>query len=211
MATLAAEVRVTKTSTAFSCDVCERSLLMGERAVRFQPHPGAELVDVCALCVEEALERGWIREGSPTTPTMPDRRRRRGALSRLLDLGGRAEPPPVVAEPILRRLSEPEQAMVEAAEVFNASDHRRAVAGIARSLGSPRVSMVPSRARVSGELVVTIAWDLSWYQYRVAPDSSQPVRLESRGQDPSELDHRYTAWNAHLDEDGRVSPHIARV
>src|SRR5919197_603159 len=123
-------MRVTRTSTSLTCDVCERSLLMGERAVRFQPHPGAE--------------------------------------------------------------------------VFNASDHRRAVAGIARSLGLPHVSIVPSRARVSGELVITIAWDLSWYQYRVAPESSQPVRLESRGQDPGELDRRYTAWNAHLEEDGRV-------
>ena len=204
-------MRVTRTSTSLACEICERSLLMGERAVRYQPHPGAELVDVCALCVEEASERGWIREGSPTTPTMPDRRRRRGTLARLLDLGGRPEATPVIAEPILRRLSEPEQAMVEAAELFNASDDRRAVAGIARSLGSPHVSIVPSRSRVSAELVITIVWDLSWYQYRVAPDSAQPVRLEQRGQDPSELDRRYTDWNAHLEDDGRISPHIARV
>ena len=111
-------------------------LLLGERAVRFQPYAGSELVDVCALCVDEAVERGWIREGSPTTPTMPGRRRRRSGLARLLDLGGRPEPPRVVAAPILRRLSEPEQAMVEAAELFNAFGSPASVAGIARSLGA---------------------------------------------------------------------------
>jgi len=204
-------MRLTRTNVTLSCEICERSLLLGERAVRFQPYAGAEMADVCALCVEEALERGWIKEGSPTTPTVPDRRRRRGTLARLLDLGGRPEPAPVVSEPILRRLSEPEQAMVEAAELFNASDHRRAVAGIARSLGAPRVSIVSSRSRVSGELLITIAWELSWYQYRVTRDSMQPVRLEQRGQDPGELDPRYTGWNAHLEDDGRVTPQIDRI
>jgi hypothetical protein len=204
-------MRLTRTNVSLSCEICERSLLLGERAFRFQPYAGAEMVDVCALCVDEANERGWIREGSPTTPTVPDRRRRRSGLARLLDLGGRPEPPPVVAEQILRRLSEPEQAMVEAAELFNASDHRRAVAGIARSLGSPQVSIVSSRSRVTGELVITIVWELSWYQYRVTPDSLQPVRLEQRGQDPGELDRRYTDWNAHLEEDGRVTPEISPI
>jgi hypothetical protein len=193
------------------CAICERSLLVGERAVRFLPHQGAELVDVCPLCVSEALEHGWIKEGSPTTPTVPAaRKRRRGRLARLFDLGGRSDPPPVVSEPILRRLSGPEQAMVEAAELFNASDYRRTVAGIARSLGGPRVSVVPLSG-VSGELVITIAWEISWYQYRVTPDSAQPVRLTGRGQDLGELEGAYTAWNAQLEEDGRVSPAIERV
>ena len=64
---------------------------------------------------------------------------------------------------------------------------------------------------MSGELVITVAWDISWYQYRVTPDSAQPVRLAGRGEDPGELDGRYTAWNARLEEDGRVSPDIETV
>lgn len=184
---------------------------MGERATRFQPHPGAELVDVCPLCVDEALEHGWIKEGSPTTPTVPaERRRRRSGLARLFDLGGRDTSPPVVAEPILRRLSEREQAMVEAAELFNASDYRRTVAGIAKSLGTPQVGIVPLSG-ASGELVITIAWDISWYQYRVSPDSAQPVRLAERGQDPGDLDAPYAVSNAHLEDDGRLVPNIERV
>ena len=40
----------------------------------------------------------------------------------------------------------------------------------------------------AGELAVTVAWELSWYQYRVSPDSAQPVRLERRGHELDELD-----------------------
>src|SRR5207247_5222325 len=106
-------------------------------------------------------------------------RRRRG-LASLFD--PRRQPPddPVVSEPILRRLSVPEQQMVEAADIFNVSDYRRTVGGIAKSLGEPRASIVPLSG-VSGELVVTVAWDLSWYQYRVSPDSAHPLRLAEPG------------------------------
>lgn len=204
-------MRTTRTSANRTCALCERSLLMGERTTRFQPFAGGELVDVCPLCVDEALEHGWIKEGSPTTPTVPaDRRRRRSGLARIFDLGGRSAPAPVMAEPILRRLSEREQAMVEAADLFNASDYRRTVAGIAKSLGEPKAAIVPLSG-ASGELVITIAWDISWYQYRVTPDSAQPVRLAERGQDPGDIEPTYGAWNARLEEDGRLVPNIARV
>ena len=36
--------------------------------------------------------------------------------------------------------------MVEAADIFNSSDYRRTVGGIAKSLGEPRASIIPSRA-----------------------------------------------------------------
>ena len=49
----------------------------------------------------------------------------------------------------------------------------------------PRVSVVVLSG-VNAEVVVTIAWDISWYQYRVSPDSDNPVRLEGRGHDPDE-------------------------
>ena len=79
-------VRVTRTTVARSCAICERSLLMGERVTRFAPHGDDELVDVCPLCTEIALEHGWVKEGSPTTPTLPARRRRRrGGLGRWLE------------------------------------------------------------------------------------------------------------------------------
>ena len=66
-------------------------------------------------------------------------------------------------------------------------------------------------AGVTSDVVVTIAWDISWYQYRVAPDSAQPVRLAERGHDPKELATTFTDWNAHMGDDGRIVPDIAKL
>ncbi len=202
-------MRVTRAATTRTCAICERSLLMGEHAIRFSPG-GGEYVDVCPLCAEIALEHGWLREGSPTSPTVPlISRRRRGRFSALLG-GRRAEEAPVAPEPILRRLSEPELAVVEAADLFNSSPHRRTVAGVAKSLGPPNASIVPLSG-VSGEMVITVAWEISWYQYRVSPDAPQPLRLAERGHDLEELEPSFQDWNAHLADDGRLMPDIARV
>jgi hypothetical protein len=193
------------------CAVCHRTLLMGERSFRFTPG-GEDWVDVCALCTEQADEHGWIKEGSPTTPLVPDssRRRRRFPGLGLIEQHRKVEPEPVMPEPMLRRLSGTEQAMVEAAELFNESAFRRTIAGIARSLGEARVSFLPLSG-VNPEVVVTVAWDISWYQYRVVFESGQPVRLAERGYELEELDDRFKDWNGHLGPDGRLTPDIPRV
>ena len=204
---------MTRVATARQCAICERTLLLGERAIGYAPEEGADLVDVCPLCQETALEHGWIKEGTPTTPTIPGaRRRRRRGLVDLLGLT-RAEPaedtiaPP---EPILRRLSEREVALLDAANLFNASTYRRTVSGIAKSLGEPQASIVPLSG-AAGELAVTVAWDLSWYQYRVSPESPLPVRLERRGHELVELEGTFKEWNAHVEDEGRLVPEIARL
>ena len=193
-----------------TCAICERTLLLGERAVRFAPN-GDDFVDVCPLCQETATDHGWVKEGSPTTPTVPtqSRRRRRG-LASLFEPRRAPVAEPVASEPILRRLSQPELQMVRAADIFNASDYRRTVGGIAKSLGEPKASIIALSGASAG-LVVTVAWDISWYQYRVSPDSAQQVRLIQRGHELSELDPTYTRWNAHIEEGGRLVPAIARV
>ncbi|HKC22340.1 MAG TPA: hypothetical protein VKB64_07485 [Gaiellaceae bacterium] len=202
--------QLTRQAVTRTCAVCERTLLTGERAVRFAPH-GDDFVDVCPLCADIALEHGWIKEGSPTTPTVPNqRRRKRRGLASLFDPRREPADEPVVAEPILRRLSAREQQMVEAADIFNSSDYRRTVGGIAKSLGPPRASIVPLSG-VSGELIVTVAWDISWYQYRVTPESAKPVRLAERGHELADLDAGYKRWNAHIEDDGRLVPEIERL
>jgi hypothetical protein len=203
--------RVTRVTVDRSCAICERTLLMGERAIRFSPNGGGDYVDVCPLCAETAVEYGWIREGAPTTPTVPnERKRRRGFLNAIMGTRPRATENTVATEPILRRLSEQELSMVEAADLFNGSQYRRTVGGIGKSLGPPRVSVVVLSG-VNAEVVVTVAWDISWYQYRVSPDSDNPVRLEERGHDPGELEGSFTDWNAHMEDDGRIVPDIARL
>ena len=203
-------MRITRQAVLASrvCAICERTLLVGERAVRYSPD-GEGFYDVCALCQEIAVENGWLKEGSPTTPVVESRRRRFGPLAALLD-SRRPAVERVVDEPILRRLSESERAMVEAADLFNESAFRRTVAGIAKSLGQPKASIVPLSG-VNAEVVLTVAWDISWYQYRVSPESENPVRLEGRGHDPTELETSFTSWNAHMADDGRVVPDIARL
>jgi hypothetical protein len=201
-------MRVTKATVIRSCAVCERTLLQGEYALRFSPD-GVEFVDVCPLCQEVALEYGWVREGGPMSPVISTQgRRRRPRWAQLLGVGnGEAEP--VMPEPVLRRLSDGEAALVEAADLFNASLFTRTVQGVARALGAPLVSIVPLSG-VNSELVLTFAWEITWYQYRVLPEAGQPIRLADRGADISEIEAAFTEWNAKLDDDGRIVPNVAR-
>jgi hypothetical protein len=190
------------------CAICERTLLVGERPLRFAPDGVDEFVDVCVLCQEVALDHGWIREGSPLGPAVRHARRRR-SLS-LASIFGSQRPPAaeqIVAEPILRRLSSEEQAQIEAAALFNASDAVRTVDGISRSLGEPRASVVVLPGP-NTEVVITIAWEISWYQYRVSPGSGQPVRLAERGLELGELEASFTAWNARIEPGTGVLPDI---
>ena len=195
---------------ARACAICERTLLVGERSVRYSPD-GESFLDVCALCQDIALEHGWLKEGSPTSPLVADsgRRRRLGSLAAFFE-PRKPVAEPVVDEPILRRLSGPELAMVEAADLFNASAFRRTVAGLAKSLGQPKASII-LLSGVNSEVVLTVAWEISWYQYRITPDSGQPVRLEDRGQDPGDVEAMFTSWNARLAQDGRIVPDIPPV
>jgi hypothetical protein len=191
--------------------VCERTLLQGEQAIRFSPD-GHDFVDVCTLCQEIALDHGWVREGIAVMPTLAQtpRRRRQKTLWQAL-LGAREEDPePVVTEPILRRLSDEEVALVEAAELFNQSQFRRTISGVAKSLGPPRASILPLSG-VNAETVITIAWEITWYQYRISPEAAQPVRIAERGQDIDEIDPVFTAWNSVLEDDGRLMPELVRV
>ena len=192
---------------AITCAICGRSILVGERPFRFTPD-GREFVDVCPLCKDQALAYGWVSEGGPTLPVHAGDRQPRGLFSKLM---GRRQPPvEPMPEPILRQLSRGEQAIVEAASLFNLSPHRRTVEGLTRSLGWPTVSIVPLSG-TNPEVVITVCWEISWYQYRVSPDSDNPVRLESRGHEPAELEGSFMEWNAHMEDDGRVVPDIARL
>ncbi len=201
-------MRVTKSTVHRSCSVCERTLLQGEYTVRFSPD-GVEFVDVCPLCQDVALEFGWVREGGPMSRALsPHARRRRPRWAQLLGVSN-GEPAPVVPEPVLRRLSDSEAALVEAADLFNASLFRRTIEGVAKALGPPLVSIVPLSG-VNSEVVLTFAWEITWYQYRVMPESTTPIRLADRGADVEEIESAFTSWNGALDEQGRVVPEVAR-
>jgi hypothetical protein len=121
----------------------------------------------------------------------------------------RAPSPPgseIVSQPILRSLSPEDQVVVQAAALFNGSSHRRTVEGLIRSLGTPRASVRPME---DGTVVVTICWDISWYQYVVDPEHDQPVQLVERGFDLEDLEVAQSEWNAEVDMAGRLVPAVA--
>jgi hypothetical protein len=92
-----------------------------------------------------------------------------------------------------------------ALELFNTSEHPRTVAGLARTLGPPRAGAVTSGSSAA-EVVLTIAWELSWYQFCVdLSDGREPVRLRGQGHELSELPEEAHDWNCELGEDGAMA------
>src|SRR5689334_12613538 len=90
-------------------------------------------------------------------------------------------------------------------EIFNASEHPRTIAGIAKTLGEPWVSAIPLTESPS-EVELTVAWELSWYRYRVdLGDADDPVTLRDKGEELDQLDEAAREWNASASADGRIS------
>lgn len=91
-------------------------------------------------------------------------------------------------------------------EIFNESEHRRTVAGLVRTLGPPFVTALPVPDS-SSEVTVVVAWELSWYQYRVElGDTDEPVTLTRKGQEIEELDEELRRWNAAAERSGALAP-----
>ena len=59
---------------------------------------------------------------------------------------------------------------------------------------------------MNAETVLTFAWDITWYQYRVSPEAAQPVRIADGATTWARLIPPYTDWNARLDDHGRLIP-----
>jgi hypothetical protein len=192
-------IEIRRTNTDTSCAVCGRTVLLGERLVSFR-RVGLEDALVCELCLDQADARGWTREGSPALPVQLGERRERGFRG-LLKPRRRQVTAPEPFDPELLP-DDPADAVEAGLELFNESTHPRTVSGIARTLGDPRVSVVRRSHR---EVVVTVAWDLSWYQYRVDMLGAQTVTLQHRGEELDELDGRFREWNAQADRDGTVA------
>jgi hypothetical protein len=103
-----------------------------------------------------------------------------------------------------------EQKISSAVELFNGSEHPRTVAGVARSLGAPTVSLVPSDARPSLVHVV-VSWELCWYRYEVDLSDDQPsVRVADQGYELDELRPEELQANAAADERGSLSLSLER-
>jgi hypothetical protein len=92
-----------------------------------------------------------------------------------------------------------------AIDLFNRSDAADTVRRLTRMLGAPRVS-VGAAAGGRHELRLTVAWELSWYQWAIDPENRHfPVRELGRGESVGELDLSARMWNARGLADGQIS------
>ena len=123
-----------------------------------------------------------------------------------------ASPPPSRRRDARHVRAVPTNAQVKverALELFNSSEHVKTIGGIARTLGEPWVSAAPL-SEAPSEVGIVVAWELSWYRYRVdLGDADDPVTLVSKGEELEELDESMRAWNASALADGRLAVGVA--
>jgi hypothetical protein len=98
-----------------------------------------------------------------------------------------------------------EHKIASAVDLFNGSEHRRTIAGVARSLGEPTISVQP--ADDSPSLVNLVAsWELCWYRYEVDLSDEVPtVRLNAQGYELDELGSVERTANAVSDDRGSLT------
>jgi hypothetical protein len=113
---------------------------------------------------------------------------------------GLAELEPTAGE----ALEAPSPYVEQAIAVFNASEFPRRVAGVARSLGAPEVS-IRSAEHLDSVVSIVVAWELCWYRYEV--DLSEPVaeaQAIAQGTELSELAREDRLANAAASESGTL-------
>jgi hypothetical protein len=103
------------------------------------------------------------------------------------------------------RPAAPASYVERALDVFNSSEFPRRVAGVARSLGTPVVS-VHSAEHLASVVRIVVAWELSWYRYEVDL-SEEPVqaRVIAQGTELGELAREERAGNALVADTGLLA------
>jgi hypothetical protein len=186
-----------------SCVICGRTILRGERVSEYVDGDG-ETVGVCELCKARAEAAGWVPAAyAATTSRNPERRRAwvgsalRERFARRLEAERGATQAPAEQPPSEQPQAPPKERTP--LDVFNSSGEARKVAGLLRSLGEPRVSV---RQPGPNTALIVVAWDLSWYRWRVKGGS---VTELAKGNEISELPVSDREWNASAAEDGTLS------
>jgi len=89
--------------------------------------------------------------------------------------------------------------------VFNAGGHPRRVAGVARSLGVPEVSVRPDKD-IHSLVSIVVAWELCWYRYRIdIEDEDAEATVLAQGTELDELPREDRRANAVAGELGTLS------
>ncbi len=210
------------------CDVCSRRLLRGEQPDYFIADGRRRLV--CELCAPRATHEGWLRETEAAADVSlpPARARRgRGLFERLMQVakappetsqprsrGDRDEPPREEGYDLFEAHEEsapaadpvyPPTYTQLAVEAFNASEFPRRVAGVARSLGAPVVSVRPAE-HLESIVRIVVAWELCWYRYEVDAGEAPAVAVAAgQGTELAELERGEQEANATAAASGTVA------
>lgn len=191
-------------------------MLPGERAREYLT-PDREPRAVCDLCRANAQRAGWVRADlaerrAPDPDPVGGSDERSWVLRRRPWRRGRerrraADATHVDRAPRPRGRDSgggPERRIRRALDRFNASEHRRTVEGLTRSLGEPRVAAI-APAEAPDQVRLTVAWSLSWYQWKVEfSGTDAAVRSSRTGTEIAELGAADRAWNARAGADGRL-------
>ena len=184
-----------------TCAICGRSILAGERVHAYVE--GGKEQEVCELCIAKAGSLGWRPAGEPEEEGR--KAREQAGRRRLRSLWRQRPAPPPRRRPAPLVINESGLTPFEqAVGRFNSSEAGRAVAGLTRTLGLPKASMGAS-AGAPGEVRITVAWELSWYQWGVdIADELRPVFELGKGSEVDQLDAAAKQWNVAVGEDGRL-------
>lgn len=104
-----------------------------------------------------------------------------------------------------RELTSGELKSERALEVFNSGATTQRVAGVARSLGAPTVTVRPLQD-AGARVAIVVAWELCWYRYEVdLGDEAAGVVLAAEGMELEELPDEDRLANAAADERGELA------
>jgi hypothetical protein len=146
----------------------------------------------------EAPRDDFVPEPERSTPPPAPAPPAHAAPTPLPDPAGRGMRPRRL-QPNLSPVGRFEQAIAR----FNSSDAGRTAAGLTRTLGAPSVS-VGDHAGAEDVVRITVAWELTWYQWGVdLSDELRPVFELEKGFEVSEIDAAARQWNASA-SDGRI-------
>jgi hypothetical protein len=174
-----------------------RRSLFGRLRRRREPKAEPPVEDY-EMPVEPAEERSWTEPIKEPIKRARERIREEPPLKKVREAA--REPRHVRAVP-----TSSEHKIAAAIECFNQSEHQRTVSGVARSLGSPDVSVRPVEGWPSLVNVV-VSWELCWYRYAIDLSEDLPsVRVDAQGYELDELVPLEREPNAICDEHGALS------
>jgi hypothetical protein len=93
----------------------------------------------------------------------------------------------------------------DAVDVFNASEFPRRLSGLARSLGTPEIT-VRSAEHLASVVRIVVGWELCWYRYEVdLSEGPCEARLLDQGSELDQLEREDRRGNARVDDAGLIS------